>query len=341
MIPVTILIVDDRPENLFAMQQLLEDDPHRTLLFAHSGQEALRLLLDHKVALVLLDVQMPEMDGFETADLMRRSRRTRNIPIIFVTANYTEPNHIFQGYAAGAVDYLPKPVNPMVLQSKVRIFEDLYRQRKQLEDANIRLDAKVAELERLRFELEEKNRILHTLSLLDGLVGIPNRRHFDDTLRSEWQRMLREGSPLGLIMIDVDHFKRFNDHYGHLHGDRCLKRVAGCLSAALKRPADFLARYGGEEFVAILPATDRNGTCHVAETLRLAVEHLAINHAASPTADHVTVSLGASSVVPTPGCHPSDLVAAADQALYAAKQSGRNCWRYQGCTPDSCVEPTY
>jgi len=339
MIPVTILLVDDRPENLFALRQVLEDDPHRTLLCAHSGQEALRLLLDHEVALVLLDVQMPEMDGFETATLMRSSRRTRHIPIIFVTANHTERAHVFQGYAVGAVDYLPKPVDPVILQSKVRIFEDLYRQRKQLEDVSARLDAKVTELERLRFELEEKNRILHALSLLDGLTGIPNRRHFDDTLRSEWQRMLREGAPIGLIMADVDHFKRFNDHYGHLHGDRCLKRVAGCLSAVLKRPSDFVARYGGEEFAAILPATDHEGTCHVAEALRQAVENLAIDHAASPTTDHVTISLGASSVIPTPGCHPSDLVCAADQALYAAKQSGRNRWCYQGCQPDSCIHP--
>jgi diguanylate cyclase (GGDEF)-like protein len=115
--------------------------------------------------------------------------------------------------------------------------------------------------------------------------------------------------------------------------------VAGCLSAVLKRPSDFVARYGGEEFAAILPATDHVGTCHVAEALRQAVEHLAIDHAASPTTDHVTISLGAASVIPAPGCHPSDLVCAADQALYAAKQSGRNRWCYQGCQPDSCIHP--
>jgi diguanylate cyclase (GGDEF)-like protein len=107
----------------------------------------------------------------------------------------------------------------------------------------------------------------------------------------------------------------------------------------LKRPSDFVARYGGEEFAAILPATDHEGTSHVAEALRQAVEHLAIDHAASPTTDHVTISLGASSVIPTPGCHPSDLVCAADQALYMAKQNGRNCWYYQGCLPEACLQP--
>ncbi len=338
MIPTTILLVDDRQENLFVLRQLLEE-PGRILLAASSGPEALALLLEHEVAVVLLDVQMPEMDGFETATLMRRSRRTRNVPIIFVTANFTHRDHIFQGYAVGAVDYLPKPVDPAILQSKVRVFEELYRQRKLLEDANTRLDAQVAELQRLRFELEEKNRILQTLSLLDGLTGIPNRRHFDDTLRTEWGRLLREGTSLALIMIDIDHFKCFNDHYGHLHGDRCLKRIAGCLSASLKRPSDFVARYGGEEFAVILPSTDHTGACHVAETLRQAVELLGIEHITSPTANHVTLSLGVSAVVPSPGCHPTDLVHAADQALYAAKHAGRNCWRYQDCTPDACIAP--
>jgi len=159
MIPIPILLVDDRPENLFALQQVLES-PSRQLLYAASGAEALGILLEHEVAMVLLDVQMPEMDGFETASLIRGHRRTRNVPIIFVTANHTEEKHIFQGYAAGAVDYLPKPVETAILQSKVRVFEELYLQRKQLEDVAARLDAKVAELERLRQELEEKNRIL-------------------------------------------------------------------------------------------------------------------------------------------------------------------------------------
>ena len=338
MIPIPILMVDDRPENLFALQQVLES-PSRQLLCAVSGAEALGILLEHEVAMVLLDVQMPEMDGFETATLIRGHRRTRHVPIIFVTANYTEEKHIFQGYAAGAVDYLPKPVDPAILQSKVRVFEELYLQRKQLEDVAARLDAKVAELERLRQELEEKNRILQTLSTLDGLTGIPNRRHFDAVLRTEWQRMQREGGSLGLIMLDIDHFKAFNDHYGHLHGDRCLKRVAASLSAALKRPSDFVARYGGEEFSTILPATDRAGVCRVAENLCAAVANLAIEHAASPTAGHVTISLGASAVIPTPGRHPGDLIQAADAALYLAKSQGRNTWRFQACDPNSCLAP--
>lgn len=331
-----ILIVDDRPENLLTLEQVLES-PDLNIVRATSGQQALRLLFDYDFALVLLDVQMPDMDGFETAELMRNNKRTRHIPIIFVTANHTKPQHIFRGYDSGAVDYLFKPLEPQMLLSKVYVFLEIHRQRRALQAKTRELDTKIAELEALQAELEEKNRQLQLLSSLDGLTGIPNRRHFDEMLDLEWTRLAREKMPLSLIILDVDHFKRYNDHYGHLEGDRCLKRVAGTLDSLLKRPADIVARYGGEEFAAILPGTDMIGAQHVAENIRRAMVEMRIEHSDSPAHSVVTVSLGVSAVIPGPGCSPADLIQAADKALYQAKESGRNRWVALECEAASCI----
>lgn len=336
--PIDILIVDDRPENLLTLEHLLEN-PELNIVRAGSGQEALARLLDHDFALVLLDVQMPDMDGFETAELMRGNKRTRHIPIIFVTASHTEHKHIFRGYDSGAVDYLFKPLDPQMLFCKVRIFLEIHRQRHALQCKTKELDARIAELNLLQAELEEKNRQLQLLSSLDGLTGIPNRRQFDEMLNLEWNRMAREKTPLSLIILDVDHFKLFNDRYGHLAGDCCLCRVAAALAGMMRRPADMVARYGGEEFAAILPGTSAEGAQLVAESMRRTVAELAIEHSDSPVQSVVTVSLGVSTVIPIPGCIPADLIQAADQGLYQAKQEGRDRWIRTDCIPLSCKSP--
>jgi diguanylate cyclase (GGDEF)-like protein len=336
--PIDILIVDDRPENLLTLEHLLEN-PELNIVRAGSGQEALARLLDHDFALVLLDVQMPDMDGFETAELMRGNKRTRHIPIIFVTASHTEHQHIFRGYDSGAVDYLFKPLDPQMLFCKVRIFLEIHRQRHALQCKTRELDARIAELNLLQAELEEKNRQLQILSSLDGLTGIPNRRQFDEMLNQEWNRMAREKAPLSLIILDVDHFKLFNDRYGHLTGDCCLCRVASALAGMMRRPADMVARYGGEEFAAILPGTSAEGAQLVAESMRRTVAELAIEHLDSPVRHVVTVSLGVSTVIPIPGCIPADLIQAADQGLYQAKQEGRDRWIHTDCIPLSCKSP--
>ena len=186
------------------------------------------------------------------------------------------------------------------------------------------LDRKVRELEEVKRQLEKSNDKLRRLSSLDGLTGIPNRRRFDEYLDLEWKRAVREQKPLGLIVLDLDHFKPYNDHYGHLTGDFCLKRVARALVSVIKRPADLVARYGGEEFSAILPDTSEEGAKHLAEEMRLTVERMSIPHAASPVSRRVTISLGVCSLMPDAESSPNRLIEGADKALYEAKQSGRN-----------------
>jgi diguanylate cyclase (GGDEF)-like protein len=326
-----ILLVDDRKENLLTLESLLES-PELLLVRAGSGMEALEKTLDHQFALVLMDVQMPVMDGYETAELLRGNSKTRNIPIIFVTAARTEQEHMFKGYDAGAVDYLLKPLEPTILKSKVGIFLEMYRQRQLLEEKTRELDLKIVELEELKRQLEESNRKLQHLSSVDGLTGLFNRRHFDDIFQMEWKSAARRQSPISLIIIDIDHFKAFNDTYGHIAGDTCLQKVAKALVSALHRPVDMVARYGGEEFTVVLPDTDLKGAEMLANRMKENILAMAIPHSSSPTGRFVTISAGVSTMVPRPGQPAANLLDAADKALYQAKEDGRNCCR-SNCEP--------
>ena len=266
---VNILIVDDRTENLLVLESLLENIDCN-IIKATSGNEALSLMLYYEFALVLLDVQMPDMDGFETAEYIRMNSKTRYVPIIFVTAISKEQKCIFKGYEIGAVDYLFKPIEPIMLQSKVKVFLELYNQKKMIEEQARLLEMKVKELS----ELQEANFKLESLSTLDGLTGIPNRRSFDDYIEMSIKSCTRLNKPISLIMADIDFFKGYNDNYGHLKGDDCLINVAKSISLSVKRPLDFVTRYGGEEFAVILPETDEEGAKIIAEIIRKNVEEL-------------------------------------------------------------------
>lgn len=314
-----ILIVDDRPENIFVIESILED-LECNIIKATSGNEALSKLLEYDFALVLLDVQMPEMDGFETAELMRGSAKTRDIPIIFVTAISKERRCIFMGYELGAVDYLFKPIEPVILKSKVNVFIELYNQKMRLKEQAMQLEQKIKEL----LDMKEMNNRLESLSTLDGLTGIPNRRSFDQYMEMNWKDSIRNKKPITLIMIDIDNFKLYNDNYGHLKGDDCLIKVANILVNSLKRPMDFAARYGGEEFGVILPSTNLEGGITIGEMLRESVEQLKIKHEHSTASDVVTISLGVSSIIPNSLQTIDEFIHASDKALYKAKKEGKN-----------------
>jgi len=320
---IHILIVDDREENLFVLDNIL-DDKEYTIVKAHSGKEALSLALERDYALILLDVQMPEMDGYETADLLQSIEKTKDIPVIFITALSKEKEYISRGYESGAVDYIPKPIEPVILKSKVRIFADLYRSKRALHEKAVELEDKVGELTFMKGELEEANRKLESLSSIDGLTGIPNRRKLDEFVDMEWRRGARNGYPVSFIMVDIDFFKDYNDHYGHLEGDNCLRKVASALRSCAKRPADLAARYGGEEFGIVLGETDMEGAMVVAEKMRSGIESLAIAHGHSSVSEWVTVSIGVASALPGRNTTADVIISAADNSLYLAKNEGRN-----------------
>lgn len=332
MIPATILIVDDRPENLLTLEYLLES-PDLEIVKATSGHEALEKTFDHDFALIILDVQMPDMDGYETAEYLRKHSRTQHIPIIFLSAAQKETQHIFKGYDAGGVDYILKPFEPVVLKSKIGIFLELYRQRHQLEIKTRELDAKLIELEEVRQQLEEKNEQLQFLSTRDSLTGLINRRRFDEIMDAEWKRGVRNQWPVAVVLIDIDFFKAYNDCYGHLAGDETLRRVAAGLADSLPREVDRVARYGGEEFIAVLPNTDIQGAVRVGERIRENVRALDIEHKKARKIGFVTVSVGVSAVVPGDMTAHDQLIITADNALYQAKDEGRNCCRFHEMKP--------
>ena len=316
---INILIVDNNSDYLHILQNYLETDDCK-IFMTRSGNEALNLMRRYEFALVLLDDLIPKMNGFEIAERMRASERTKSIPIIFITANSLDHWSVFKGFESGAVDYILKPIKPVILRSKVRIFLDLYQQKKLLEIQAELLESKVSEL----LELKEANCHLESISSLDGLTGIPNRRTFDQFIGMGWKNALREQQPLSLIMADIDNFKSYNDNYGHPQGDDCLVLVAKSLVSCIKRPNDLVARYGGEEFIALLPNTDKKGALLVAERMRRSIEKLAIKHDQSQVADRVTISLGVAELVPQPFDSIADFIIIADNALYAAKHEGRN-----------------
>ena len=316
---VNILIVDDRTENLLVLESLLEKI-ECNIIKATSGNEALSLMLYYEFALVLLDVQMPDMDGFETAEYIRMNSKTRYVPIIFVTAISKEQKCIFKGYEIGAVDYLFKPIEPIMLQSKVKVFLELYNQKKMIEEQARLLEMKVKELS----ELQEANFKLESLSTLDGLTGIPNRRSFDDYIEMSIKSCTRLNKPISLIMADIDFFKGYNDNYGHLKGDDCLINVAKSISLSAKRPLDFVTRYGGEEFAVILPETDEEGAKIIAEIIRKNVEELEIAHKSSNVSAYVTLSLGITTKSSSIQYSKNELIEHADKALYNSKSNGRN-----------------
>lgn len=314
-----ILIVDDKPDNLLVLKGFLET-VNCNIITAKSGPEALNVMQGHEFALVLLDVMMTGMDGLELAERMRKSERTKDIPIIFNTAYSLDQGSFFKDYEVGAVDYLLKPIEPVILRSKVRVFLDLYQQKKLLKIQAELLESKVNEL----LILKEVNCHLENISALDGLTGIPNRRTFDQFIEMNWKNAIREQQPLSLIMADIDFFKAYNDNYGHLRGDDCLILVARSLVSCLKRPNDLIARFGGEEFIALLPNTDKQGALLVAERMRKSIAKLAMKHDQSGVANCVTISLGVAEIIPQPSDLIPDFIRTVDDALYVAKHQGRN-----------------
>jgi len=305
-IAANILLVDDRKANLLALKAILEA-PGLDIFTASSGNEALGLMLDHEFAVVLLDVQMPDMDGFEVVELMRKREKTKFVPVIFVTAINKEKKYIFKGYESGAVDYLFKPLDPVILKGKINIFLELHR--------------KNMELEMSWEKIQRQNKRLKEVAIRDGLTGLYNHRYFQEILAREFLLAQRSSSDITCFMIDLDYFKDVSDTFGHAFGDFVLQNFAGLIREA-SRKTDVLARYGGEEFVLLLPNTGLEGARVLAEKFRQLAE--SYTYQMNGYNRRVTASIGISSFFSHRPGSPADLVGFADKALYHAKAGGRN-----------------
>ena len=288
-----VLIADDDIVNRQVLAELLK--PEHTVILAKNGAQALEHAARHLPDLMLLDVIMPDMDGYEVLRRLRADEQTANIAVIFISG-MGRPEDEANGLKMGAADYIAKPFNATVVMARVAMHLQMVRQRRMLEH----------------------------LAHVDGLTELANRRRFDEVYEAEWQRSRRNGRPLSLALLDIDAFKQYNDHYGHPAGDRALRAVARVAATGLRRPGDLAARYGGEELVLLLPDTDSAQAQQVVGAICLAIAELRIAHEASGVAPVLTVSAGGATLLANSAETGADLFACADALLYQAKKAGRN-----------------
>jgi diguanylate cyclase (GGDEF)-like protein len=308
-----ILVVDDSSTVRLSLSQVLRGLGHETV-FARSGPEALKLYQDERPDLILLDIEMPGMDGCETCKQIRAQSADRWVPIIFLSSRDSEQS-IETAIEAGGDDYLTKPASTVVLSAKIRAMRRIQEMRKTMVS--------------LTRELAEANRELTQLTTEDPLTGLGNRRLFDARLEQEMKRAVRTKQSLCLLVIDVDHFKLYNDRYGHPAGDAALREVAEALRGVCRRPADLALRYGGEEFALIFPETPRSGGIMLAKLLLRLLANRKVVHEASKTAPYLSASIGVALYDPASDVSMAELILKADEALYQAKDRGRNqCFCY-------------
>jgi diguanylate cyclase (GGDEF)-like protein len=278
----SILIVDDDKANIIALTHILT--PEYTVYAAKDGPEAIEAVNEHLPDVILLDILMPEMDGFEVLSLLKGDEKTRAIPVIFVTGLGDLENEE-KGLGLGAADYMSKPFSPAIVRLRVKN----------------------------QIQILNQIEMIRNISVTDPLTELSNRRDFDYRMHLEWDHAVRNRTPLSIFMIDIDNFKDYNDEYGHLQGDAVLKDVAATIKQSFNRSVDFAARWGGEEFAVLLPNTDLSGAMVIAELIRKNVEKTSL-----------TVSIGVATHTPEHLDLISDFINSADKALYNAKKTGKN-----------------
>ena len=292
----SVLIVDDEAMNIKALTHILK--PFYTVYVAKDGQAALNSAQKLKPDVILLDVVMPGINGFQVITALKENDETKNIPVIFVTGK-TQKEDEGHGLALGAADYITKPFDATIVRLRVRNQVQIVNQVKMIEH----------------------------LSMTDSLTELANRRHFNIRLEQEWSRAKRDSLSTSLLIMDIDDFKKINDKYGHLFGDKVLKNVADNIKYSLKRSMDLLSRWGGEEFAVLLPNTTIKGAYYVAEDIRKTVERRDYPLNELDALDEklvITISIGINSLLPDMNSSLTDFIDIADKALYLAKEIGKN-----------------
>ena len=305
-----VLIVEDSKSAAETIRTYLEHMEIGPPLMAETGQKAIDLFKKHRPDIILLDVILPDMEGFEVAKQIRALEQPGDWSAIIFLTSQASDQYLVRGIGVGGDDYLIKPVSEVVLHAKIQAMHRLVVMQRTLVD--------------MTHQMSIANRELQRLSTTDGLTGIANRRFFDELLLREWRRCMRMKAPIALLMIDVDRFKLYNDTYGHMAGDVCLKTVATQAASTITRATDIAARYGGEEFALILGETDMQGAQFVAHQVRQRISNLNMLHESSEF-EHVTISCGVVSTVPNSKLSLEIFLQSSDHALYLAKEQGRNC----------------
>lgn len=307
----TILIVDDTPNNLKLLSQILSEAGFHVRA-TPSSKQAYDTSISNPPDLILLDVMMPEMNGYELCRKLREEKATRDVPILFLSA-LNDSDAKIKGFVCGGQDYIGKPFNPYEVVARVETHLTLRWTKQKLEKT-------VSELKEVLKDKEKLVKDLEIMAHTDGLTGINNRTRFFSVAEHEFNGSMRYGQALSIIMIDIDHFKKLNDTFGHAAGDQVLKQTATEISRNLRK-ADIPARYGGEEFIVMLPRSPIAQACHVAERIRESVKTLAIEYNCQIL--ELTISLGVSEMN-SQDKDISQVIERADRCLYEAKKKGRN-----------------
>jgi diguanylate cyclase (GGDEF)-like protein len=310
---VHVLHVDDNEDNLVSTKLLL-DRPGVEVVSAASARAAREVLLQHDFALALMDVQMPEVDGFELAETMRADPHTREIPIIFLTGGSADADRPFRGYESGAIDFLTKPVHPRVLESKVGAFVGLYLQRKAVQNQKDDCERLLRANQRMALELQRAHEQAMQAAFTDELTGVPNRRHILKLAASALTDPRRHSQPVSFVLLDLDHFKKINDTHGHAGGDAVLRHFCEHTQSHL-RSGQAMGRLGGEEFLLLLPGTELADACTALDRVRDTLQaHGGIGY---------TFSAGVAQA--RQGDSVDTVLERADRALYLSKERGRDC----------------
>ena len=288
----SLLIIDDEKSNVLTLTHILS--PEYNIHVARDGQSAIEVANEYLPDVILLDILMPGVDGYDVITALKNSERTRATPVIFISG-LDDAVDEEKGLSLGAADYISKPYSPAIVKLRVRN----------------------------QIELRNYIKLIERLSSIDQLTDIPNRRGFDERLTLEWNRAIRDRTPISVLFMDIDYFKNYNDTYGHQQGDVALRTVAQVFTLELKRSVDFIARIGGEEFVVLLTNTDEINAQIVAERLRARIENLQIP-LQNGQFSSITISVGINTLIPTPETLVNDFIHQADNALYVAKNTGRN-----------------
>lgn len=295
-----VLIIDDDQSICDYLSEIVLREGHECYV-THNFDDAISILQTFDIDIAFIDIYLPGKDGFEICKQIRSLYADNWIPIVFISASDTDENYE-KCVSVGGDDYLVKPIRPIVVKTKLMTLERLASMKKQVDVANKKL-----------------KRLTHQ----DPLTKVHNRRYLQHYLMREWRSSIRDKEPLSVIMIDIDHFKNYNDYYGHIKGDACLQKVAKCIEDTVHRPRDMVARFGGEEFLVVLPDTDINGALITAKKIQKIISERLIPHPTSDVANHLTVSMGVSSTE-FENDSVEKLCEHADKALYVAKNKGRN-----------------
>lgn len=313
--PIMVLLVDDQIVVGEAVRRALIDQPDIEFHFCADPVDAVALARKMRPTVILQDLVMPTVNGLDLVRQYRADHETASIPVI-VLSTKEEATVKRDAFRIGANDYLVKLPDTIELIARIRYHSNAYL-------TQIQRDEAYRALRKSQRELMDTNLQLQRLTNIDGLTGLSSRRYFNEYISTQWQTALRGQYPVSMLMIDIDHFKQYNDHYGHLAGDEVLRKVSDALRKTCKRATDVVARFGGEEFVIALPFTGQEELTKLAESFPAIIEALHLPHAASPVSPWVTISVGGASAIPQRQKF-STLIEAADKALYGAKRGGRN-----------------